>query len=73
MTPTITIPPQSAPFMVTALAMAQRYGYPIVPAGTTYKSIALIELAGGYYQADIAQACAGFNLPVPPVTVRGGA
>jgi kumamolisin len=46
--------------------LAQRYGFPAKVSGPR-QTVAIIELGGGWAQADVDAYCAKFNLPVPSI------
>jgi kumamolisin len=65
---------QGAPASMTALQVADLYGFPADTDGTG-QTIALIELGGGYAAADLQTYFSGLGLSVPSVTavpVDGG-
>lgn len=56
--------PVGAPWDVPALCAA--YGWPTAAVGTGV--IAIVELGGGWNQADVAQFCAANHVPLPTIT-----
>ena len=59
---------------LTALDVAQAYGFP--PGDGTGQTIGIVELGGGFQDADLQAYFSGLNLPVPQVlavSVNGGA